>query len=962
MNYQNLTFLIVFTFLLSCQHSTQEYNHASDLSLEAFKNPSVENRPLAFWDWLNGYIDTTKLVYELEQMKEKGMQGAFIWDVGALVDPDKLIPAGPGYLGDQSLEYIKVALENGDRLGLNLGMIASSSWNAGGTWIDKSDGSKELIISEQIVTGPSQKFIRVKEPKPQRGIPGMYSLVTSVAIPNLGVNQMIKDIDQVVPLDEFTSNDQVINWDVPDGQWVIVSFFMNATGQNLACPSPNSVGLMIDHLSQRATKIHFDTIFARLEKVSTSENQLKFLEVDSYEVWPATDWTPGFMEEFKARYGYDPKPYLPLLSGYHNQDSIIEQRFKGDYRRLVSDLMIENHFKQAREMVNEKGMLLFAEAGHGGFPRVDPLKAFGYTDVPMGEFWNRQRHWVTKEAASGAHIYGKNVVASESLTGWNHWQHGPADFKQLCDIAFCEGMNQLFFHTFAHNPEILGKPGAAYHAGEHINVNTTWWEMVKPFMDYLSRCSYMLRQGNFVGDVLLYYGDDAPNLVPPKRVDPNYTPDMPGVFPVWFNDHTKCAHCGRPKSIIPGDLRGYDYDYINADVITHNLEAKSGKMVLPNGASYRLMMLPDKPDISLEVLKRLENLVKDGAVIIGRKPERSTSLKNYPECDVEVKAIADKLWGDCDGKTVFSNQYGKGTIYWGKTLQEVLQELDVPPDFEVKGIDNSDWIIDHVHRQTASEDIYFISNSSEEPQRVICNFRVDKSRVPEIWDAETGMTHRAVEYQEIPHGISIDFILDPLASRFVVFKDDSTGKNDPDMGYNLQYGFENTIKDGNVTDKIDMYEDWLVHFDAEMGAPESYPFNQLISWTEGQNRGIQYFSGKATYKKNFNLENNQLSRESEAFVVFDEIQEIARVFVNGNDAGIIWTPPYQARITPYLRVGVNTITVEVINNWNNRIVGDLRNPDQEAFTKTNVNLKFSEKSPLLKSGLIGKAEILFLRN
>ena len=264
----------------------------------------------------------------------------------------------------------------------------------------------------------------------------------------------------------------------------------------------------------------------------------------------------------------------------------------------------------------------------------------------MGEFWNRKRFWVTKEAASAAHIYGKKLVASESLTGWNHWQHGPTDFKQLIDRAFCEGLNQIVFHTFAHNPDAAGKPGFVYHAGEHINVNTTWWEMVRPFMDYIGRSSYMLRQGNFVGDACLYYGDQAPNLVPPKRIDPNINP--------IFND-SQCLHCGKPKPVNPGEMAGYDYDYMNADIITTAMQVEDGRLVLPSGQSYRVMLLPDRVDISLEVLKSLKKLVYDGAVIIGRRPERTTSLKNYPDCDKEVKSIADQLWDKIDGKTVFSN-------------------------------------------------------------------------------------------------------------------------------------------------------------------------------------------------------------------------------------------------------------------------------------------------------------------
>jgi hypothetical protein len=729
--------------------------------------------------------------------------------------------------------------------------------------------------------------------------------------------------------------------------------------QNLACPSPNSKGLMIDHLSRAANENHFDHVLGQLGKVTSPSLQLDFLFLDSYEVMMMNDWTPGFIGEFKSRYGYDPVPYLPLLKGYSGNDTKVDNRFRSDYRRLVGDMMVENHYSFTTEIAHGHGIKIIAEAGHGGSPRVDPLKAMGHTDVPMGEFWNRQRHWVTKEASSAAHIYGKKTVASESLTSWMNWQHGPTDYKQLCDVAFCEGLNQVVFHTFAHNPEIAGKPGFAYHAGEHINVNATWWEMARPFMDYLGRCSYMLRQGNFVADVLLYYGDDAPNLVPPKRLDPNYTPDMPGVFPHWFNDQSKCPHCGMSKPINPGQLDGYDYDYVNAEIITTALRAKKRKLLLPHGQSYRVMMLPDRNDISLEVLKSLEKLVKEGAVIIGPKPERSTSLKNYPQCDEEVKFLADKIWGKCDGKTILSNQFGQGTVYWGKTVKEVLEELKISPDFEVRGADNCDRRIDYVHRQTKAEDIYFVSNSYETVQDFTAVFRVSGNKVPEIWDAETGLIQRKVEYEKTENGISMELVMEPLASRFIIFKTKTTGKNDAGLPYDLQFGLKREKK---KTEPVDISTGWEVRFDTNWGGPETYRMDTLKNWAEVEDEGVKYYSGTATYSRYFNVQADALQSGASAYVMFEDIQEMARVSINGNDCGTVWLPPYKANITKWLKPGNNIITVQVVNTWNNRIVGDLADTGKQQYTRTNIKTsKFRANSPLLKSGLLGKAEIVFMK-
>ena len=949
--------LLFFSFL-GCTPSIEKTE--TTLSEEEFLNPSKENRPLALWTWLNGYVDTTQLVYELEQMKSKGMRGALIWDLGALMDPGKMIPTGPALLGNESLSYFSLALSTAKKLDLDLGWVAASSWNAGGKWVAEDHATKELISSSQLVTGPSFQKITIQKPVNRRETGKNYSLIASIAVP-FSENKVI-DYGEIPPisLNEFTEDQMNINWEVPPGSWEILSFFMSNTGQPLVIPSPNSSGLIIDHLSKEATTVFFDSVFARLNSITSSGQQLKFLMHDSYEVWESDDWSPRFLEQFKEVYGYDPVPYLPLIQSHTAKDEDLAKRFKNDYSKLVSDLMIKNHFVQSTEIAEKHGIEMIIEAGHGGNVRVDPLKALGSSHIPMGEFWNRQRHWVTKEASSAAHIYGKKLVASESLTGWNHWQHGPTDFKQLIDVAFCEGLNQVVFHTFSHNPKLAGKPGFVYHAGEHINVNATWWELARPFMDYIARCSYLLRQGDFVADVLFYYGDEAPNLVPPRRMDPNYTPDMPGVFPTYFYDTTKCPHCGRPRPIDSGHLPGYQYDYVNEDVITSTLETVNGNLVLPHGQSYKILVLPDRADVSLEVLKRLEKLIFNGATVIGRKPERTTSLKNYPDADREIREIAEKIWGDCDGKKVFSNSYGSGKIYWGKSVQEVLEERSIYPDFDVKGIDNHDLHIDFVHQQTEQEEIYFVSNSSPRQEKFKSVFRVDPNLKPELWDAETGLIQRDVKFSKLKNGLEIEMVMDPLASRFVVFRKNSSGINDKGFPYDLQFGFQEKPKTKDKFQAIDISANWTLEFIEDGGGPELLKLEKLISWSDLKDEGANFYSGTAKYSREFTIDKEVLSAAAEAYVSFEDVQEMAQLFINGQDCGIVWLPPYTTPITPYLTEGKNTIEVKVINTWNNRIVGDLRNPDKTPYTSTNAKIKFRKDSPLLKSGLIGNAEIRFI--
>ena len=252
-----------------------------------------------------------------------------------------------------------------------------------------------------------------------------------------------------------------------------------------------------------------------------------------------------------------------------------------------------------------------------------------------------------------------------------------------------------------------------------------------------------------------------------------------------------------------------------------------------------------------------------------------------------------------------------------------------------------------------------MSNSNPDVEKVSCVFRVDKNKIPELWDAETGLIQRDVEYSKVKNGIRMELVMDPLASIFVVFRNNSTGKNDAALCCDLQYGFHKKQEKEEVNISIDISNNWDVRFNTKMGGPESYQLEKLTSWSDINNEGIKYYSGSASYTREFSVGREALSKQKEAFVVFGDIQEMARIFVNGNDCGILWTLPYKARITPYLKEGTNTIKVQVINTWNNRIVGDIRNPGKKAYTKTNAKSKFNQNSPLLKSGLMGQAEILF---
>ena len=386
----------------------------TELSEQKFADPPLDARPGALWPWLNGYVDHQQITKELEEMKAKGMRGAIIWDIGSLSDPEKIIPDGPSFFGKESLVSINHAIDEATRLGLELGLFASSSWNAGGSWISPDNGSRELKWSRIDITGPVQFSDSL--PLPEKLTANHFD-VAVLAVPNTD-NKLIEKQNSPVDLTERMNLQGMLTWDVPAGNWTILRFVCNNTGQNLMCPSPNSNGLMIDHLSDVAVEKHLTYMIDKLKEGRKDLGALKYFMFDSYEVDEATDWTGEFIPEFIAEHGYDPVPYLPALAGWIKDTPGITERFLHDYRKTVSNLIIRDHFKKGKEILNKNGLLLLAEGGHGGSARVDPLKALGAADIQMGEFWNHTQFWVVKEAASAAHIYGKKYVNAESLTGW----------------------------------------------------------------------------------------------------------------------------------------------------------------------------------------------------------------------------------------------------------------------------------------------------------------------------------------------------------------------------------------------------------------------------------------------------------------------------------------------------------------------------------------------------------------
>ncbi len=458
----------------------------------------------------------------------------------------------------------------------------------------------------------------------------------------------------MVDLTAKLTQDGILRWEVPEGTWQILRFGCTIGDRShVSTCSDGWQGYALDVLDAGAFQRYWDAVVEPLiaDAGPLAGRTLKYLHTDSWEV-EGLNWTPTLREEFRKRRGYDLLPFLPVMAGRIVDSRPASNRFLHDLRKTLGDLAVDNHYRIFRDRAHKHGLQIHPESGGPHAVPIDAQRCLGMNDAPMSEFWawswrhrvGESNRFFVKQPASAAHTYGHRLVLAEGFTTIGpHWQETLWDnLKPSFDRAACEGLNLLVWHAFVCSPAEMGVPGQQYFAGTHFNPNSTWWPKSAPFLTYLNRCQFLLQQGLFVADVCYYYGDHVPNFAQLKRSDP--------------------AHV----------LPGYDYDFVTEEVILERMTVRDGRIVLPDGMSYRVLVLPDRRSISLPVLRKLKELVRAGATVIGPKPASTHSLTDYPQCDAEAAGIADELWANCDGKTVRQHSFGKGRLFDGLTAREVL--------------------------------------------------------------------------------------------------------------------------------------------------------------------------------------------------------------------------------------------------------------------------------------------------
>ena len=538
-----------------------------------------------------------------------------------------------------------------------------------------------------------------------------------------------------------------LEWDAPAGNWMVVRIGHTSTGQGNGPSTADGGGLECDKMSAEAVEAHFNGMMAKViaEAGPLAGKGLTHMLCDSWEAG-CQNWTPLFPQEFKKRHGYDLRPWLPTLTGRIVGSLDLTQRFLWDFRRTIADLIAQNHYGVLQKLCHEHGLGVYAEAvGIGCGTIADELQCKGRTDVPMGEFWIGGGS-DTREAAAGAHIYGKRYAAAESFTATPEmasWRNDPYGIKALGDLRFCDGLNRMVFHRYAAQPDNR-KPGVTMGPwGLNFERTQTWWEPGAAWVTYLSRCQHLLAHGLFVGDICYFYGEGVPR---------NLDGDV----------------------LRPGAPAGYDYDVCNTEVLMTRMTVKDGRIVLPDGMSYRVLVLPESDRLTPPVLKKIAELVRAGATVVGPRPAKSPSMSDYPACDAEVEKLADELWGPKIEKpnpvaegAAPALTLEKGRVTPAKLMADVFTALAVKPDFEFADAPRTQLL--YIHRREADTDIYFVSNQKGDYTDTECTFRVS-GKQPELWHPDTGQVEPAPLWRQKDGRTIVRLRLDRYGSVFVVFR------------------------------------------------------------------------------------------------------------------------------------------------------------------------------------------------
>jgi hypothetical protein len=935
---------------------------------QIFKAPPAQYGVHAWWHWIDGAVTREGITKDLEAMAEQGITEAVVFSLSLYEAWHAVNPvyrrAGaehPVVFGSEEwYGMLRWALSEAGRLGMKLGVHNCDGWSTtAGPWITPELSMKKITWSALTLPGGTEADLLL--PAPEAAM-GFYRDVAVIACKTGDRCIRTEDIADLTGRMDAQGR---LKWNVPEGNWKVIRFGYTTTGETNHPASDAGRGLECDKMDTVALKLHFEQFPAKVVRVAGEfPGTLDYLFVDSWECAFQT-WTGGFEDVFRQQRGYSMIPYLAVLCGDTVESRQATEGFLHDYRQTLAALVGERYYAFYRRLCDRHRVRFMAEAIYGGeaYPPLDVLKSNTCSVHPMTEFWAQSRRetqivYHPSDASSrslpfhsGA-VYGNRLLSAEAFTGFARYLETPWMLKSIGDRALCGGINQLVLHSYVHQPDER-KPGLTLgEYGLAFNRHVPWFRDAHAWTAYLRRCQYVLQESDPFAEVLQWLGDGAYQQAPATEMDQTAT--------------------------------GIPYHLCNTDILLHHARVCNGRILLDNGQSYKLLILPDDDRIAPESLLCIERLVREGATVYGRKPSQPRSLPNGEQSAARIREAADRIWGDALSGI---HSCGKGKAITGLSLSQALEAAGVKPDFKQTAGTGTAGLL-YFHKTTATKQLFFVVNQEDREADAECDFRVAGAGV-QIWDPETGDVRTAGIHAEEEGYTKVPLHLGRRQALFVVF----SGRPEPHVTKAVRDGkpcFPQTDgagghlpdvvrKDGRLTvtaDEAGTYEltaDNGDVFTVRTAGRQSLPLAEVaitvrmdtlsvdlpadrLEWlSRHADPRVRYFSGTARYTVTFKLpEENRLPCSLD----IGDFSATCAVTLNGYSLGTLVFPGRRLAVDPRLLQAENVLTLDVSSNWRNRLTGAALSGDAGDLYTTAAGTLPDGDTPPENTGINGQIRLL----
>jgi alpha-L-rhamnosidase len=983
--------------------------------LAGWLNPAHTYRPHTRWWWPGNAVTKEGIIWELDQMHQQGMGGVEI------MSPWRMYAKGNiSYLSKEFVDIVKFAIEQAERRDMEVAITFGAGWKFGGFWVPPTHRSKVLTQGSVDVQGPGafdQELPGYMPPPTSRYLKSNFhsdapdeNQIVAVVAGKISGDRL--DADSLVDLTSKVEKNH-LRWGIPAGRWRLMAFRLKYTGeQNATTEGFPRRQWVVDHFSKEAVRNYCEYLGGTFYQAFGEQfgKTLDTFFCDSFEIMvlPETiHWSNAALEQFKAYKGYDLARYLPAVWWDIGE---LTPKIRYDVNDFLGWLGLDATFMSFIDWCGN----------HNVEARIQPYFRFtneviqgaGMTPRPEMEVTTDRFAVVLnprKSVAAGGHLYGRGIISAESYT-FLHMERYRTTLEQLkgaTDAFLRDGVTQFYNHGYIYSPEMQAAPSRDMPWANRISHWNIWWKHYHHLADYVSRCCFLLRQGEFAGDVLIY----SPQ-------------SMVWTEKVLFGNGRRILPYGNLGKTLVAD--GYDFDPVNDDVLQNRAKVEKGRVKVRD-LTYRFLILPRTTAVPVATLEFIRQFVLGGGVIVAldELPSASVGLKDYVRNDTRVKEIVAELFGP-DGKG--KAHPGGGRTYFladykipsyettrrnyspGPHPYEPTPALTAPqrsllaalrehlePDFVLAGNKQSNGLT-FLHRRLGSDDIYFVTNLQPEASDTTVTFRVS-GKVPERWDPMTGKRGPVDVYRAHAKGVEIPIHLDPYGSTLFIFRsgdapahlsetnlDEVRELNESDVkgvaGQNgemrvslVKNGQKKTAKItvSDLPKPLEVTGTWQMVLEGHGFERLEKQVSQLQSWTEDSR--TEHFSGTGRYALDFHVPTGYVSEELETVLDLGAVGNVAEVSLNGRPVGVAWMRPYRLEVTEALKSGSNHLEVLVTNTLINYVSGmkELQGVPEELvphygptvniYHEGTAEWEHREKGfhPLPPSGLIGPVRIIARR-